>query len=511
MPLTAQHPSKLLHAERGTIRKQFGIGCSVALVYPNTYAIGMSNLAVHFIYEQLNRRSDCVCERIFWDLDPFVSIESHRPLSDFDLIAFSISFELDYLHILEMLERCHIPLFARERNGAYPIIVAGGIGVTMNPYPIAPFVDAVVRGDGEEVLDRLIDAFQSSGGKKSQFLAVSATIPGVAIAHELTGLPGPNASSASNLNIVTPLPSPPCRTVIFTEHTEFASMCLIEIARGCPHKCIFCYVGNCRLPYRVHEFKHIRTTIEQHRHYTDRFGLVSSSVGRHPDIEALCDYALTTGVRLSFSSLHVSDIGPTILRALSRSEQRTLTIAPESGDETLRHLLGKPIADEQIIALIRNTIEHGIPSVKLYFLIGLPDESLEQCLSIVSLVKRLHHHFIAASKRKATIGTMSINLGIFVPKPGTPLSKNGMMKLQALRERIRLLQRGLSTLSNVRLSMPSPYEAAAQTLLSLGGPTISDFLVAAWRHRGNWKTALRNKMPEDGGTWLDLSQRLKYS
>jgi radical SAM superfamily enzyme YgiQ (UPF0313 family) len=268
-------------------------------------------------------------------------------------------------------------------------------------------------------------------------------------------------------------------------------------------------VGNYPLPYRVREATKIQATIDQNRQYTDRFGLVSSAVGRHPQIEALCDYALTKGVRLSFSSLHVTDIGPTILRTLALSEQRTLTIAPESGDEALRQSLGKPIADEQIIQLIRKAIEHGIQSVKLYFLIGLPNESLEQCLSIISLVKRLHHHFIAASKGKASIGMMSISVGIFIPKPGAPLSKSGMMKIRALRERIRTLHRDLSRLSNVTLSMPSPYHATAQTLLSLGSPSVSQFLIAALRHRGSWKTALRENTGDGEATWLEMSQSLK--
>ncbi len=511
MPFNAQHPSHLLRTELGTIRKQFGIGCAVALVYPHTYAVGMSNLGVHFIYERLNRRSDCVCERVFWNFDPLVSVESQRPLTDFNLIAFSVPFELDYLHLLQVLQRARIPLFASERTGRHPIIIAGGISMTMNPYPIAPFLDAVVLGDGEEIIDQLIDAYQSSEGEKSKFLLEIVKIPGVFVAQALTQRPGPNAAYQLKPNIVAPLTPPPCRTVIFTPHTEFASMCLIEIARGCPHKCTFCYTGNYPLPYRVYELAQIQTTIDQNRQYTDRFGLVSSAVGRHPQIEALCDYALSKGVRLSFSSLHVADIGPTILRTLAVSEQRTLTIAPESGDEALRRSLGKPIADEQIIQLIRKAIEQEIPSVKLYFLIGLPNESLKQCLSIISLVKQLHQHFTAASKRKMIIGTMSISVGIFIPKPGTPLSKDGMMGIRALRERIRLLHRELSRLSNVTLSMPSAHQAAAQTLLSLGGPIVSEFLLAALRHNGSWRTALREKTRDGEATWLDLSQSLKNS
>jgi radical SAM superfamily enzyme YgiQ (UPF0313 family) len=489
---------QLLEGERNRTPKPFGSGWNVALVYPNTYHVAMSNLGFHFAYHAIATHPDFVCERFVTDFDPPVSLESQRPLADFDIIAFSISYELDYLNLLDVLSRSGIPLLAKDRTapartdcphrrgGSSPLIIAGGIGVTVNANPIADFVDLIAWGDGEATLPDFLRAFADSRGNKQRTVEALADHPGFhapVLAPNADFLePHPAIQPADNLS--------PCHTIILTPYTEFAETCLMEISRGCPYRCRFCFSGYSPLPYRTFPLENVRSIIEQNIPFTKRFGFVSSAVARHPQINDLCDYCEERDLLISFSSLHLLDVSPRILKALARSRQKTLTLAPEAGNEAFRRLLGKNVSDQRILDTAEMSVRSSIENLKLYFLLGAPGESLDDCRSIVHLVKKIHALFLAASKKRGRIGAIRVQPSLFVPKPRTPFATAPMLDSAELRRRISILRRGLAPLSNVRLLPASIHEAQAQRILSLGNRKTSRFLLLAHRHAGNWRKAL---------------------
>jgi radical SAM superfamily enzyme YgiQ (UPF0313 family) len=483
---------QLLDAERNRARKPFGSGWNVALVYPNTYHVAMSNLGFQFAYRTISSHPDFVCERFFTDSlfsrtasDAPLSLESRRPLSDFHVIAFSVSYELDYVNVLRFLSRSNIPLLAKDRSPSSPLILVGGIAMTINPNPIADFVDLIACGDGEATLDSFLRAFTDSHASKQRTLDTLAALPGFlvpALAPESTFLePTIAIQSPENLS--------PAHTTIFTPHTEFPNTCLIEIARGCPYGCRFCFSGNSPLPYRAFPLDTIRPVIEQSIPFTNRFGFISSAVARHPEIGDLCDFAAERNLLISFSSLHLLDISLPILTALVRSHQKTLTIAPEAGNESLRRRLGKNVPDQRILEIAQMSVRSGMQNLKLYFLLGAPDESLDDVKSIIQLVKNIRAVFFSEGKKNRRIGAIRIQPSLFVPKPRTPCANEPMLDPAELRRRILILRRGLASLGNVRLLPVSIHEALAQKILSLGDRTASQFLLLALRHAGNWRSA----------------------
>ena len=326
-----------LAAEIGTIRKDPGGKMRVALLYPNRYEVGMSNLGFQTVYRLLNAREDVVCERAFLPAEirahtTLRTLESDYRLSEMDVIAFSVSFELDYVNIPRMLRLGGVEPFAAQRQG--PMVLAGGATLSYNPEPIAPFLDMAVIGEVEEVLDPLLEALR--GASEEAAHGMLAALPGVYLPADG---PTPTARLAvRDLNAV------PVYNQIFTEHTEFGSMGLVEIARGCPYGCFFCIASHVYRPARWRDLAGLLPVIARGLEHRVRVGLIGASVTDHPQIVPLCEEILRRGGQPSPASMRAEALSDDLLALLAAGEVRTITLAPEAGRESLRRQVGKSSA-----------------------------------------------------------------------------------------------------------------------------------------------------------------------
>jgi radical SAM superfamily enzyme YgiQ (UPF0313 family) len=471
---------RLAEAEIGAIRKPFGAQTALALVYPNSYSVGMSSLGFQTLAGRVNRRADAACERFFHRLDERDrsaprSIENARPLAEFPLVAFSVSFELDYPNVVDVLHRSGIPLRHRDRGEGDPIVIAGGLALTMNRLPLYDFLDVIVHGDGEEAMDALLDARQAVADR-SECLERLAALPGF----EVPALrPEPSSIPPTPLTLADRLDAFPCCSTILTPHTEFALRGLIEISRGCPYRCAFCIMGGQSVPYNARSVEAVLDMARRFKPHTDRVGLVASAVGAHRDIETICEALDALDLKVSFSSLRVEDVKPRMIESLLRSGQRMVTIAPEAGNDSLRRVLNKNLSDERIEQFVASVFARGMESLKLYYMIGIPGETEDDVLSIARLTERLHHIQVEAARGRGHIGELIVNLGVYVPKPGTALASGGFCGIEAARRKIQLVKTALRHVANLALHCESPREAALQAFLSLGGRDCAEAIERA--------------------------------
>lgn len=482
--------------EKGDVaRPPFGSERMFGLVFPNSYRLGMASLGFHLVRQLVNASPGWLCERFFMDVDPPVSVESMHAPHEFRLLAFSVSFEPDYLNVLTFLQRAGLALKAEDRRSGLPLVLVGGIAVDINAHAIRPFADVVLHGEAETVLPAVLEVCGECAAPRAAVLERLAVLPGVEItpgAWRACGLPRPAEPPASAR---AHCPEPwrhACHSRIVTPDTEFGEMCLVELARGCAYRCTFCYVGHNIAPYRTMPAGRVMDWIGGMAAVTRRFGLVASAVGSHPEIDEICASCDELGVEVSFSSLRAEDVTPAMLRTLARSGTRTVTIAPEAGSAGLRRLLGKtPLTPEQMKDVIRQAVQAGVPNVKLYFMMGLPGETEEDIRAMAALVDELRREFVAVSRPQGHIGSLSVDVQTYIPKPNTPLQSMPRPGGAAVARHAELCAGLIGPMNNVRLSLPDECGSRVQTLLSMGGPESADLLLEALAHGGRWKKALR--------------------
>lgn len=463
----------ILQQERGTIRKSHNGRLKIALVYPNTYAVGMSNLAIHTLYRLFNDRNGIVCERFFFDQTESgmpCSLESGKRLAEFDIIACSLSFELDYVNLIRLLHRANIPLLQKEREERYPLILAGGIAISANPEPLADILDAVVLGEAEEIIDPLLDILVNQTAIRNQKSGILYQLA------QLTGIYVPSLlDSAEHLSRlkVTNLNRYPTVSQVLTPETEFKNMFLIELGRGCPYRCRFCLAGCFYTPIRYRSLDHIRTQIELSRRFTDettypRIGIVATAVADYPPLEEFCEEMLHKNILVSFASLRADKAPDIMLRLLQQSGQKTATFAPEAGSESLRKHIGKPMADAMLIDLVNRSISIGMLNIKLYFMIGLPNETEADIFALIRLSKTLRDTLITVSKPFGRAGKLIISINPFVPKKGTAFEIEPIVSRQKLNIKIKLIREQLRKEPNLQLQIAQPKLAELEMEISLG-------------------------------------------
>ena len=494
---------------------------AVALVYPNSYGVGMASLGFQAVRDRFRDMGFTRVERAFV-LSPtgtargvsdapspppssgeneIRSFENNRPLGSFDVLAFSVAFELDYLHVLQALGAAGIPLRASERGGGgHPLIVAGGPATAMCADGIRPFVDVLAVGRGEATVGPLALACREHSGFRADANARARLLERLAREKGFEVTAGALRSAGSEAGALRRADDAgaacvegPLVSSIVSPHAELGRRVLVEIAHGCPNRCAFCWLGRSRGKFRPWPAEAILAACEKACAATecDSVGLISSAVGAHPEIDAICEGLLAQGKKLSFSSLRAEEVRPSMLEALVRSGQRGLTLAPETGDEALRRSLGKKLNDAGFLKVIEQSQKAGLEDLKLYFMIGLPDESDEAAESIVGFVDRARRILLEYGRPRGRVGRLSVNLGIYVPKPLTPLAKRERPDRATVRKRAGRLTRALEALPNVRVASPSVDLAAAQEILSAGGERAADLVLKAWKAKGNWRTALR--------------------
>ncbi|GAB4324100.1 MAG: radical SAM protein [Candidatus Sumerlaeia bacterium] len=468
---------RYLAAELGGWRKPFGSApVAMGLVFPNTYAAGMSSLGFQVIFGVLNRRADALCHRFFMDAPGDGSLEADQPARLYPLLGFSLSYELDYINVVRFLERSGISLRHEMRRVGEPVLIGGGPAVSLNPYPLLPIFDVLVFGDGEVVMDRLADGWMESGGDRQKFLETASRIRGV-VAPPLMA-ESTNARPLAVASAETPFDAGyPFSFDVITPHAEFSEICVVELSRGCPYRCTFCTEGYRAAAYRPRPLEQIQSAIEEKTALTNRFGFLASAVGSHPRIRELCVWALERGLQVSYSSLRVEDVKDEMLDLLVAGGQRTLTIAPETGTYELRRKLLKRMPDERIFAFTEQAVARGMQHLKLYFMIGLPGETDDDVRAIAALTRRLREIQTAGARRRGQIGRLVLNIGIYVPKPSTPLARGGFTHPRLLRERRRLLQHELAAVPNVQARWQPLQEAVIEAVLANARQDGLDFMV----------------------------------
>ncbi len=442
----------------------------------------MSSLGVHAIYKLLNSYSNIVCERVFWEKEskdkrvPPLSIETGRPLSDFAVLAFSVTYELDYFNIPKILAAAGIPVYANERDERHPVIVAGGPCITANPAPVLPFFDAVAIGEAEPVLPPLIAILsQNTDLSRHELLSKLAEIPGIYVP-EYSGKPVIRQFE-SNLDDF------PVSTVVFTEDTEFGDMFMIEAQRGCRWGCRFCLVYNTFYPMRFHSLNTILSQAEEGLKHRKHIGLVGPDISDYPHLEELVTKLSGIGAEISVSSLRVKPFRPAVLQELVKSGAKTITIAPEAGSDRLCQMINKGINRKDVLQAVSHVAEEKVRQLKLYFMIGLPTETEDDTREIASLVLDCK-----AILDRGQAGTrLSLTVSPFIPKAGTPFERLPMAPLDAINERISILKRSLIP-KGIEVKAESPAWSEVQAVLSRGDKTLSQVIVdtdelslAGWR------------------------------
>lgn len=489
---------KRLAAESGTIFHSWSQNrYRVALVYPNNYSNGMSNLGFQTVYNLINSREDCLCERFFLpdkeDLEaarlmtsPLLSIESERKLKDFDLIALSISFENDYLNLPDLFALSGIPLFAEDRNDSHPIVLLGGVCAFINPEPLAEIVDIVAVGEAEAMLPQLLDCFNQSDLARADIYRQLLKSAGI----YLPGFYQPEYSSGSFSGFrretdvperirrlyAADLDNAPSRNFIKAPDSEFGDMALTEVSRGCSRGCRFCAAGYVYLPPRERKLSTLTDQIRDGLVDAERVGLVAAAVADYTDIEALQRWIIAEGGKISISSLRLDALTKEEVDNLKTADLKTVAIAPEAGSQRMRDFINKGLDEEQILNAVQMLADGGMQNLKLYFIIGLPTEEQTDIDAILLLSGKIGDIWRQAGRDRGRMGMVTLSVNPFVPKPFTPLQWAGMDTEKSLKKKYRYLQSSVSRMSNMKINCESIRSARLQAFLSRGDRRIARLL-----------------------------------
>jgi radical SAM superfamily enzyme YgiQ (UPF0313 family) len=473
----------LLDYDPGRARKRSRL--SVCIVYPNAYSVGMDNLGFQGVYRMLASTPGVHCERAFFEHGlEGVSLESRLPLRQFDVVAFSVSYENDLVNVLKTLRAAGIAPYAADRPGASPFLIAGGVGVFTNPEPASPFMDAVFLGEADEALGEMLDAYLTSreGGRPSVEEALSR-VAGVYVPSLHSpflgrgagdgGVPPPRRRHVKDLSRTF------CTSVILSTRSHLGGMFLAEVARGCTRRCGFCAVSSAYSPLRFVPAASLLERVDAAGPAARAVGFLGACVADHPGLAGLAATLAARKQRVSVSSLR-ADVGRAdLVSAIAKSGTRTLTIAPEAGSARLRKMMGKELDVELLLETASHASESGFTTLKIYFMLGLPGERPEDVDAIVSLTQAVSRKFEMRGKSRS----VTLSVSPFVPKASTPFQWFGAETERTMRAKLDRLSGEVRKLRAVRFTPPS----------------LRSWMLEAAVSRGGWRTghALHNLVFEE--------------
>ena len=479
-------------------------GQKVAIVYPNTYFVGMSNLGLHIIYEEINLRNDSVCERIFLpekkELEaydktktPLMSVETQRPMHQFDVVAFDVTFEMDYFHIPLMLRHGRVPIMGKDRTEFDPIVIAGGPCATFNPEPFADFIDAFIIGEGEGIVSRVLDIIRDGkmeGLDRNAILRQLTNISGVYVPSLYVPIYSDDGEF-KGYHIAEGAPKTIKRhfemltsggeTVVATNYTEFGAMYIIEVARGCGRHCRFCMAGYCFRVPRVRPLEILKEGVDRAEKLGKKVGLMGAAISDYPEVDELVTYIRSKDMRYSCASLRADSLTQAVVDGLADSGQKTITIAPETGSERLRRVINKGISEEHLQNAATLSAKSGIQHMRLYIMIGLPTETDEDIEAIVGLAERTQAHMAEVGCK----GRLTLSINPFIPKPFTPFQWMAMDNQKTVEKKLQYIKKALQKNRRIEVLVESPKEAYIQGILARGDRRLGAVLAACAADRGS--------------------------
>lgn len=469
----------------------------------------MSSLGFQLVYSLLNERDDVVCERFFLPQkgEKPVSLESGRPLADFPLLFFSVSFEHDFHHLVTLLVTAGVEPYAEKRAQdlhSEVFIVCGGVAAFLNPEPIAPFVDLFVIGEAEPVLPSLVDQLlQKNGRENRQDLLRRLACSGDGL--YAPALYHPEYDDSGRCLAMRAEPGVPERikrvwqqqcqkaghSELLTPLAEFADLYLTEMGRGCSRGCRFCAAGFIYRPPRLWDADAVIRGIGERSPDVRRIGLLGMEMADHATMDNISAYLLEAGCALSFSSLRADRVNDQLLALLSQSSLKSVAIAPDGTSERLRRVINKGLRKEDLLRSAERLVEAGIFKLKLYVMVGLPTETCEDLREFVELVIQIKRAIDEVGKKRKRLSELYLSVNCFIPKPWTPFqfhpfglnsypedgsSPTGRDALNNLKSKITFLKKSVSDLANVHFQADKPENAMAQAVIAKGNRKMADVL-----------------------------------